>query len=383
MKAIVYHGRNDVRYHEDYPEPQLERPTDVKIKVHYCGICGSDLKEYTDGPIFFSQEGSKNKISNKSAPLCMGHEISGEIVEVGKDVDNVAVGDKVVVEVTGTCCDSFMFPNSPGYNMPKCEACQEGRYNACSYLALTGLGFDDGGFASYLVTHSRKAIKFDDDIPMDVAALTQPIAVSWHAVRISNFRKGLTALILGGGPIGLTTIFALKGHQAGQIVVSEPALARRRLAEKLGVKVFDPCGKTVDQCVEGLKALSPNGNGFQSSFDCSGVPDTFSIGLKALIVGGTAVNVAVWAHKAVPFYPMDITFSEKLMTGSICFVKKDFEEVVKALEDGLIPLDEVKLLITSKIHLEDGVEKGFKELLYHKDKHIKILFSPKDEYKLT
>lgn len=382
MKALVYYDRRDVRYEDNYPEPQITRANDVKVKIHYCGICGSDLKEYTDGPIFFSAKGERNPISNRSAPQCMGHEMSGEIIEVGENVSGLKPGDKVVVEVTGTCKDSVRFPNSKQHGKEMCEACQEGVYNACIYLGLTGLGFTDGGFAEYVVTDASKILKFDDKkIPMDIAALIQPLAVSWHAVRVPDFKKGECALILGGGPIGLTTIFALKGHQASSIVVSEPALARRQLAEKLNVKAFDPTGKGVEQCVDELVKLSPDGRGFDKVFDCSGVEDTFKISQKALKVRGTAVNVAIWAHKPIDYYPMDVTFTEKFLTGSICFVKQDFADVIKTIEKGLIDQEELKHLITSVIHLEDGVDMGIKELLVNKQKHIKILFSPKDEYK--
>ncbi|KAK6464928.1 polyol dehydrogenase [Scheffersomyces coipomensis] len=382
MKAIVYHDRGDVRYHDDFKEPQISRPDDVKIKVHYCGICGSDLKEFTDGPIFFSEKDTRNEISDLPYPQCMGHEISGEIFDVGSNVTTLKKGDKVVVEVTGTCFDRYRFPDSPNFNKKKCASCLEGHYNACAYLGLQGLGFDNGGCSEFLVTAATKAVKFDESIiPMDVAALIQPIAVSWHAVRVSNFRKDSSALILGGGPIGLTTIFALKGNNVGKIVLSEPALARRQLAERLGVTVHDPSGKSIEENIKELKALSPGGYGFNFSYDCSGVPATYQTSVRALNIRGVATNVAVWAHKAVDHFPMELTLSEKMVTGSICFVKEDFEEVIDALEKGLIPVDETKLLITSKIHLEDGVEKGFLELIHHKEKHIKILFSPKEEYR--
>lgn len=378
MKALVYYDKGDLRYEEDYPEPQIIQPHDVKVKIHYCGICGTDLKEYTDGPIFFPKKGEVHLISQIFGGV-IGHEISGEIVDIGKEVKDVKIGDTVVVEVTGTCKDRIRFPNSP--KKPHCPSCKDGQYNACDYLGLTGCGFTDGGCAEYMVTSSSKVIPFKG-IPMDVAALIQPIAVSWHAVKVSNFQPGESALILGGGPIGLTTIFALKGNKVGHIVVSEPALARRKLAEKLGVTTYDPTGKSVDECVEDLKKLSPDGLGFKYSYDCSGVPATFEIGLKALKIRGCSTNVAIWAHKAIDYFPMDVTFNEKILTGSICFVKEDFVESVRAIEDGLIPIDELKLLISSKIHLENAIEDGFVELVNHKDKHIKILFSPKEEYRI-
>lgn len=382
MKAIAFFGKNDLRFVDDFPEPQVVRGKDVKIRVHYCGICGSDLHEYKDDYTFFVPPGQRNVISDKPYPHAMGHEISGEIIEVGDRVKHLKVGDKVVVEVTGTCWDRPRFPDSPNANKPMCAACVEGCYNACEDLGLTGLGFTDGGFAEFLVTDSHKLVKFDESkIPMDVAALTQPLAVSWHAVRLSSFQPGQSALILGGGPIGLTTIFALKGHKAGKIVVSEPALARRLLAASFNVEVFDPIGKTTEQAVEELRQMSPDGNGFHHSYDCSGVPATFETSIKALRVKGMATNVAVWANRHVEYYPMWTTLTEKFVTGSICFVKQDFEEVILAIEAGFILVDELKTLITKKIHLEDGVEGGFDELVANKEKHIKILFSPKEEYR--
>ncbi|SGZ51458.1 CIC11C00000005746 [Sungouiella intermedia] len=376
MKAIVYYGPKDIRFDASYPEPQIQEPTDVKLKIHYCGICGSDLHEYTDGPTFFAPPGENHSISNKPYPHIMGHEMSAEIVEVGSDVNDFSVGDSVVVEVTGTCMDRDRF-EGPNEDVPKCEACTDGHYNACTYLGLTGLGFTDGGFAEYVVTSSSKLVKFDKNkINYDVAALIQPLAVSWHAVRLSNFEEGQTALVLGGGPIGLTTIFALKGHGASKIVVSEPSSGRRKLAESLGVDTFDPTGKSVEECVSILKKMTSDGYGFHRSFDCSGVPATFDTSVKALRIRGVATNVAVWAHRPIDYYPMMTTWSEKSVKGSICFVKEDFEAVANAIEEGHIDQRELKSLISAEIPLERAVEEGFDELIKNKEKHIKLLFTP-------
>lgn len=375
MKAISFYDKGDIRYSEDFPEPQIKHPEDVKLKILFTGVCGSDLKEYTDGPIFFRPKG--HIISGCKAPCVMGHEISAEVIETGSKVSNFKKGDKVVVEVTGTCHDLDRFPESSLSNSEQCVACAAGCYNACEHLGLTGLGFSNGGLAEYMVTTQKKLIKFDESkIPVDVAALVQPIAVSWHAVRVSKYKKGQSALILGGGPIGLTTIFALKGHGCTDIVVSEPAAIRRELAEKLGVKTYDPTGKTSAECITDLKALSPHGHGFHRSYDCSGFPITFETALKTLTFHGVSTNVAMWGNKKVDYEPMHVTFAEKYITGSICFLKIDFEETVAAFEAGLIPVDEVKSLISSKIDLKDGIEHGFMELLNNKANHIKILFHP-------
>ena len=103
------------------------------------------------------------------------------------------------------------------------------------------------------------------------------------------------------------------------------------MAEKLGVITYDPTGKSIEQCVEDLKII-PGGYGYEYSYDCSGVKATFETGLKTLKIRGCATNVAIWAHKSIPLYPMEITLSEKMLTGSICFVKKILKNQLKQLK---------------------------------------------------
>lgn len=382
MRAVVFYAPKDIQFKADYPEPSIKTGSEVKLKVYYCGICGSDLHEYQDGPMFFADEGKTHAISNKAYPHVMGHEMSAEIVEVGDDVTDFKVGDSVVVEVTGTCYDRKRFKDSPTAGEEMCPACKDGFYNACKYLGLTGLGFSDGGFAEYVVTDESKLVKFDSKkVPYDIAALIQPLAVSWHAVRTSNFKAGSSALVLGGGPIGLTTIIALKGHGASKIVVSEPSPGRRAIAEKFGVDTFDPRNMPLEESLAKLKALSPDQIGFHYSYDCAGTQATFDGSIRLLRIRGTATNVAVWAHKPIDYFPMIATWSEIWLRGSICFVKQDFEEVAQAIEEGRIKISDLEMLITARISLERAVTDGFDELLRDKEKHIKMLFSPLEQYR--
>ncbi|CAN3363913.1 (R,R)-butanediol dehydrogenase [Diutina catenulata] len=377
MKAIIY--TDQLHYVEDYPEPEVVKPDDVKLHIDFCGICGTDLKEVTDGPIFFPQtKDGVNAISGIRAKV-MGHEMSGVVVAIGSGVTSVKLGDSVVVEVTGTCLDKPRYRGENGSREAPpdaCLACKQGCYNACDFLGLTGLGFSDGGLAEYCVVPEFKLVKFNAGIvPMDVAALIQPLAVSWHAVEVSRFRAGQSCVILGGGPIGLTTIFALKGHGAGKIIVSEPTEARRKLAERLGAITYDPSGKSPEECVRDLVALSPDGIGFGHSYDCSGSPETFQAMTDTLQVRGVATNVAIWADRSVPFYPMRMTSLEKSLTGSMCFTKTDFEGVARAIERGDIPVSELRLMITDRRPLSD-CDAAFEELMYHKKNHVKMMFYP-------
>lgn len=382
MKAIVYHGNKDIRYTDSHPSPNITHETEVKIKVDFCGICGSDLHEYLDGPIFF--QGEKSEISNISKVQCMGHEISGEVVEIGPEVKALKVGEKVVVEASGTCLDRYRFPDAPNAKKPNCCACHDDHRNACDHIGFVGLGFMDGGFSDYCIVGQEHVVPYPEDlIPADVAAITEPLSVAWHAVRTSNFQPGQLALVLGSGPIGLAAIIALKGHKAGKIVVSEPALSRRVLAQDFGAEVIDPKDYSYEECIKALKLMTVDGFGFHHSYDCSGIAATFNASVHSLRTFGTATNIAIWPHKPIDFYPMDVTFKEKVITGSMCTTRLDFEQVIDAYKKGLIDPNEVKRFITSRIHLEDGIEKGFMELINNKDKHIKILMTPNEQFKRT
>lgn len=375
MKAIVYHGKGDVRFNPAYPVPCISHPTEVKIKVDYCGLGGADIREYAENPVFFGCP--HNEISHKGPLQIMGREICGEVVEIGHDVVSVKLGDKVVVDATGTCKDRHRFPGSPNFGKKDCDACATGAYNACAHISFTGLSFGDGGFAEYAVVGESHVVKYDPRVvPTDIAALVEPLAVAWHGISLSRLQKGDSALVIGAGPIGLCALLVLRARGAGNIVVVETAPLRRELAANLGAKVVDPTPLEGNRLVEHLNKLSNEGFGFHRTFDCSGVPETFNLSVKCLKATGVATNLAIWPNRALPFFPMDITLHERFITGSMCYVRKDFEEVINAFKDGSIDPKDVKLLITDIVVLEHGVTEGFKELLNHKENHVKILLTP-------
>ncbi|CCD26379.1 (R,R)-butanediol dehydrogenase NDAI_0H02050 [Naumovozyma dairenensis CBS 421] len=384
MRAVAYYKKGDIHFSSTLPEPKINSPDEVLIEVSYCGICGTDLHEYTDGPIFFPKDGETNPLSNIPLPQPMGHEFSGFVKAIGSNVTKVEVGDKVVVEAGCGCKDVHRWPDSKLYEKRKdtfCSACENGIDNCCENYDFTGLGVVGGAFAERVVVGERHIVKLPEEVPTDVGALVEPISVAWHAVRVSKFEKGKSALILGAGPIGLAAILALKAHGASKIVVSELAERRRILASKMGVEVFDP-SKHGDNAVTELRNIPRGQHGFDYAFDCSGVKATFNTALKALSFRGCAVNVAIWGPKPIDYYPMEITLQEKNLTGSIGYTVQDFEEVVAAMHKGDISIEECRHLITGKYKLEDGWDKGFMELMNHKEKNIKILLTPNNHSEL-
>ncbi|ODV64082.1 2,3-butanediol dehydrogenase [Ascoidea rubescens DSM 1968] len=388
MKGLLYYGKNDLRYSPEIPIPVINDPDEVMIKVHWCGICGTDLLEYIKGPVFFTKidEKTGHPMTGIKLPQTMGHELSGEIVELGPNVKNIrddlSVGDNVVCEPTIYCKDKKRFPNSlvnksSPHGSEECESCNLGYTNICKDSAIFGLGAHPGGLAEYVVVGAHHIVKVPDWIPLDVAALVQPLAVSFHSVRVNTFKPGSSAVVVGAGAIGLGCILAASAFDASLIVCSEPAKVRREQAALLGATTFNPFDyKDNDEAVRELKKLSPNGAGFDLAFDCSGFPITFDTALAVLKPRGELVNLAIWPHKPIDLYPMDFTNGEKKITGSMCYTVEDFAGVIEAMDKGKMPLEKLRKLITKKVEIQNGVEGGFKELYQNKDKHIKILISP-------
>lgn len=384
MRALAFFGKGDVRFTSSLEEPHIHTPDELIIDIAWCGICGTDLKEYTEGPLFFPEDGCVHEISGNGLPQAMGHEMTGIVSKVGPGCTKFKVGDHVVVEPTGTCKDRYRWPNSPNADKPICEACKKGMSNICKYLGLCGAGVESGGFAERVQMNEVHCHKVPEHMPLDVAALIQPIAVCWHAVKVSHYKKGASALIIGGGPIGLGTILALQGFGCTDIVLSEPAKIRREFAEKMGARVFDPVSKPLEEAIEYLRSIAPGGDGYDFTFDCSGQEVTLKTAIECCTFRGTAVNVAVWNHrKAVDFYPMDITMQEKRYTGSMCYTAEDFEDVIEAFANKCIDVETASHMITSKVTIEDGVNGAIMRLLNDKEHVIKVLLTPNNNNELS
>ncbi len=205
MKAARWHAAKDVRIEEvEVPEVQ---PHQVKVAVKFTGICGTDLHEYLDGPIFIPTE--EHVYSGQKAPVTLGHEFSGEIVEVGSDVTRVKVGDRVTIE-----------PILAKHNLI-------GDYNLDPNLNFVGLAAD-GGFAKYCVLDGDIVHVIPDGLSYEQAALTEPAAVAVYAVRQSALKTGDTAVIFGLGPIGLLIVEALRPSESGRIGSNRCSPRRRR-----------------------------------------------------------------------------------------------------------------------------------------------------------
>lgn len=352
MKAALWYGVKDVRL-ENIEEPKVTKGN-VKIKVKWCGICGSDLHEYLGGPIFIPTD-KPHPISKEVAPVVLGHEFSGEIVEVGEGVTNLNIGDRVAVEPIVAC--------------GTCPACQEGKYNLCSSLGFHGLCGGGGGFAEYTVFPAKFVHKIPDGLSFEKAALIEPIAVAIHSLRVGKFMTGQSAIVLGAGPIGLATIEALKAAGASLVMVMQRKSVRQEYALRAGADiVIDPTEVNV---AEEVKCLT-GGVGADISFETTGAKIGFDTGIESIKYNGTMVVTSIWEEE-ISINPNTFIFSEKTIVGTIAY-RNEFPATMAQMNDGRIKVDGY---ITKKISLDDIVEEGFGALTGpEKKKHVKILVTP-------
>ena len=350
MKAARWYAPKDVRV-EEVAVPEVEAG-EVKIKVEWCGICGSDLHEYLAGPIFIP-EGAEHPITKEKAPVILGHEFAGEVVELAEDVEHLEVGDKVVLEPIVFCGE--------------CAQCQKGNYHLCDSLGFHGLAGGGGGLAEYTTFPADMVYKLPEGMDTKEGALIEPLAVAVHSVRKGDFLQGENAAVFGAGPIGLSTIAALKAAGAKKVIAVELSEARKNYAKEFGADVvLDP---TEVDVVEKIKTITAN-QGVNIAFETTGVKAGFNSAVAATEKEGRVVVTSIWEDE-VEFNLNHLVLTEKKIIGTIAY-NNIFPAVMSMVEDGRI---DAKQMITSEINLEDVVEEGFEELITNKDKHIKILVS--------
>ncbi|MCK4260446.1 MAG: 2,3-butanediol dehydrogenase [Halanaerobiales bacterium] len=352
MKAARWYNQKDIRV-EEVNEPVIT-DNSVKIKVKWCGICGSDLHEYLAGPIFIPV-GQPHPLSKNSAPVILGHEFSGEVVEVGKKVTKVKAGDSVIVEPIVAC--------------GKCAHCKEGKYHLCSSLGFHGLCGSGGGFAEYTTFPQEFVHKMPEGLSYEKGALVEPITVALHSLKRGNFQTGQTAVVVGAGPIGLATIECLKASGAKSVIAIELSPIRKEYAKRSGADVvLDPT--EVDVISEILKLTE--GIGADISFEITGVQAGFLTAINSVKSDGTIVVTSIW-EKEVSIHLNSIVLSEKKIVGTLAY-NKLYPSTIALMADNRIKAEG---WITKKIYIDDIVNEGFESLIgSEKDKHVKILVTP-------
>ncbi|KAF8639232.1 hypothetical protein AX17_001717 [Amanita inopinata Kibby_2008] len=361
MKAARYYGPRDIRVEQiDKPVPTSGQ---ALVKVAWNGICGTDLHAYHATIFKFPTATEPDPITGEVLPVTMGHEFSGTIVELGPNVDNNkwSLGQRVVIEPIYSCMKT-----------DTCDSCSQGKTHTCPIFNTIGIGGRGGGLAEFIAVDLKLAHKLPDNVPLEVGACIEPIAVGWHAAKRAKFSKGKTALILGAGPIGLFLLKVLRSIDSDTtIVISEPALLRRQLAIKHGATLA--LDSTTTNIRDAVFEATKN-RGVDVAFDAAGLQTTMDTAIYSVRAYGTVVNIAVREPGVKVGIDMNhVLLNEITLMGTICY-DNDHPEVLAAVAAGKIA--GIEELISRKIALDDIVEKGMEALSNEKDTLVKILVHP-------
>lgn len=342
MKAAVWHGPKDIRVEE--VELRETRDDEVKVRVAFAGICGSDLHEYQEGPVFVPVD-QPDPITNDVAPLTMGHEFSGVVEEVGSKVTKFKVGDRVSVNPTLT----------------KGEKPEDlDPYDGFSFIGL----HTDGGFTTYANVPETNVYPLPENLSLKDAALIEPMAVAVQAIKESGMLFGDTVAIFGAGPIGLYTTIAAVAAGASKVIVLDLSQERLEKAKSLGATHIINSGK--EDAVEAVKKIVPEG--VNVSFEVAGVGVTFKQSIAATKPRGTMVIVSIFAGD-ISWPPLQLTNTGVKITSTIAYSPTTYRQTIDLMGTGQL---KPQPTITGQIELDDIVEKGFEQLTNDKSQ-CKIL----------
>lgn len=330
MRAAVYRGVNDVRV-ETLPVPQIEAG-EVLIRVHACGICGTDLKKIHTG--------------SHSAPRIFGHETSGTIAAIGAGVEGFAVGDRVMV-----------FHHIP---CGACYYCRKKTFAQCSVYKKVGCtaGFEPsgGGFAEYVRVSDwivrRGLVKVPDGVPLEQAAFVEPVNTCLKAIKGLNLAADETVLVLGQGSIGII-LAALAARTGAKVLTSDFYAERHATAAKFGLK--HPIDAAKEDVVAITKAAS-EGRGADVVILAVGVDALIKTAMAAVRPGGSVLLFAQTQHAEAPFDPAAVCMDEKFLLGSYSASVEIQDEGAQLVFDGYRNGFDLTELISHRYTLEQAVE---------------------------
>jgi (R,R)-butanediol dehydrogenase/meso-butanediol dehydrogenase/diacetyl reductase len=352
MKAAVWHGQRDIRI-EQQPDPQQAGPGEALVRVALGGICGTDLHEYTSGPQYIPTE--PHPRTGQRAPLTLGHEMAGTVIDVGAGVVRAKVGDRVAIFAIQGC--------------QECRQCRRGVPALCTTMVATGLSTGDGGLSEYVRVKDSQLYPLPDSLNFTQGALVEPAACAVRAVHLGQVEPGDVVLVTGAGPIGQLTAMAARAAGAQAVYISEVVPGRRELAGRsLEATVLDPATANVPQIVR----EATEGWGADVVFECSASPRAFADALAATRKGGTMVQFGVFTQE-VPLHPADLTNCERRIQGNLAYAPRDFDRTIELMRAGQLPAERI---VTAEIALVDVVELGFDELIRPNTTHAKIHIRP-------
>ena len=305
MRAAYYHGDETIRVAGG--DVRSPGPNEVRIDVAYCGICGTDLHIYL---------GHMDK--RLDMPQVIGHEMAGEITEIGEQVTGWQLGDRVVVRPLDPC--------------GTCPACLAGHSHICHNLKFLGID-TPGAFQGSWTVPAHTLHRLPDALPLDQAAMVEPVAVACHDVRLAAVQPGENVVVIGGGPIGM--LVALVAQQEGaRVLVSEVNPFRVQLARDLGLESVSPREVDLVAYVEERTA----GAGADLVFEVSGTEAGAATMTQLVRTRGRIVVVAIFSD--APRIDLFRFFWRELqLRGVRVYEPQDFDRAIHLAATGALPLE--------------------------------------------
>lgn len=321
--------------------PELKE-NEVQIKVSVAGICGSDIHTY------------KGLHPFRKPPVIIGHEVAGEVVEVGEKVTRFKVGDRVTVE--------------PQIGTGESEGIMTGNVNYSDNRLAPGMGDWLGTMAEYFIAPEAQVLPLPDTVTYDEGVLVEPLAVGVHAAYKGEVQQTDRVAILGAGPIGLLTLIAVKDRGVENVVVTDVLEYSLEKAKEMGASSVINI-KEKQNWVNEAKEVLDKGS-FDKVFITAGVPGIVNDALNLLKKGGRVVTVAMF-HGQQEIDIEQLQQNEKEVVGCMTYNRPDSEKALEIITKGEFGVDKV---ISHKLHYEEA-GKGFKMVDKKLDNSVKVLIS--------
>ena len=328
MRAAVYRGVNDVRV-ESVPVPEIGAG-EVLVKIHTCGICGTDLKKIHTG--------------SHDAPRIFGHEMSGTVAKVGAGVTGFSVGDRVMAYHHIPCGE--------------CYYCRKQTFAQCETYKKVGCtaGFapSGGGFAEYIRVMDwivqRGLVKIPDDIPFEQAAFIEPVNTCYKAIQLLNLQRDETVLVIGQGSIGIL-LAALAQRTGATVLTSDLYPERHAVAAKFGLN--HPLNAKSD--IVAAARTATQGRGADVALVAVGGNALIKLAMDAVRPGGRVMLFASTQHGEAPFDPAAVCMDEKTLMGSYSASVAIQDDVTRMVFEGYRSGFDLTQLISHRFSLEDAV----------------------------
>ena len=321
MKVAVMNGVGQMGYTErPIPTPKDD---EVLVKLEYVGICGSDLHYYETGAI---------GAYVVEPPFVLGHEPGGVVVEVGKNVKHLKVGDKVALE--------------PGKTCGQCEFCKTGRYNLCPDVIFFATPPVDGVFQEYVAHEAGLCFKLPENVSTMEGALIEPLAVGFHAANLGDAHIGQTAVVFGAGCIGLVSMMALKAKGVSRVYVVDIMAKRLQKALELGA---DGVINGAEQDAVAAVLELTGGAGCDLIVETAGTQITTRQAINMAKKGSTIVLVG-YSKSGEMTLPMSLALDKELTFKTVFRYRHVYPMAIDAVAAGKINL---KGIVTDVFELDD------------------------------